>query len=513
MGTGCGIAGSRDVGFSGRGEGFSRQRDAGPSTIRISLCKVVSVVGHEDGSEMHPVVLLVDDDDAGLRGLASGLIRRTEEFELLLAHDAATARELAAEHRPHVVVLDLSLDDAKGPESGLALMSELVSVDPCCRVIVLTGHDSDQWGVRALEHGAASFLPKPGDTDHILALVRDGVGYSSLKRTCYRLQAGSESPSVVAGLSSRSKSMEPVIESIAFAARTSQPVLLVGETGTGKGVVAQIIHRTGNRARGPFIRFLPTFSSGDLVSSELFGHLKGAFTGAIENRIGLIEEANRGTLFIDEIDELPHETQVSLLNVLQEQTFRKLGSSKEQRSDFRLISATNRSLDEIHRTKRLRPDLFHRIAHLTITLPPLRDRVSDIPSLATQFITAVANRERLPVHGLHPDATEKLLRHHWPGNVRELQAVVEQGAFRAHWANRHAIAPEDLPLESSDQSVRPRAALGSFRERIQKFEEELVIEAMGRSGNNQSEAARLLQLDRTSLRRILKRAGRSADAG
>lgn len=459
-------------------------------------------------SATNPVVLLVDDDDAGLRSLASALIRRTEEFELLLAQDAASAYELASEHRPHVVVLDLSLDDSVGPESGLKLMAELVSLDPCCRVIVLTGHGGDEWGVKALEHGAASFVRKPGDTDHLLALIRDGVAYSTLRRLYYRLQAGTETPAAVAGIASRSKSMEPVLDAIAFAAHNSQPVLLVGETGTGKGVVAQIIHRAGTRGRGPFIRFLPSFSASDLVSSELFGHLRGAFTGATENRTGLIEEANRGTLFIDEVDELPHETQVLLLHVLQEQTFRKLGSTKEQRSDFRLISATNRTIEECRVTKRLRDDFFHRIAHLTIHLPPLRERLSDIPLLAPQFVNAIANRERLPVHGLHPEAFDRLMRHHWPGNVRELQAVCEGATYRAHWANRRVIHPEDLGLDVAAPPAGLRAT-GTFRERVQRFEEQLVLEALEGAEGNQSEAARILNLDRTSFRRILRRTGKA----
>ncbi len=448
-------------------------------------------------------VLFVDDDETTVRALVRSLERRAPPWESLITHTAADALSILQAQHPEVAVVDLSLDPALGPESGLALVESIVAKDPTTRVLVLTGHGSEEYGIAALKRGASSFLVKPAAVEHLLPLIQDAINYSHLLRQVNRSRSEAYEFERLTGLSTLNELMRKTLQQVAYAAATNQPVLIVGETGTGKGVLAQAIH-TASKRSGHFVRFQPSFCSGDLISSELFGHQKGAFTGAIDNRIGLIEEANRGSLFLDEVDELPLESQVMMLHVLQERAFRRLGSSKVIQSDFRLISATNRPLEESLAKHKLREDFYHRIAHLTIEVPPLRERIEDIPLLAQNFLRGLLARENLPVVNFRESALNKLQRYPFPGNVRELQAKVESAAYRAAFIGRRLIESEDLELDEK-QSKQQRLAGLSFRERIQNYELQLIRESLAKHNNNQSRAAASLGIDRTTLRRVLER--------
>ena len=356
--------------------------------------------------------------------------------------------------------------------------------------------------------GAASFLEKPADPIHLAALIKDAVKLARLKRDYFSLQSEQSLPGDLLELHSKSAAMQEALQTVAYAASTTQPVLILGETGTGKGVIAQAIHDATQKRRGAFIRFQPSFGGQDLVASELFGHKKGAFTGATEDRRGLIEEADGGTLFIDEIDALPQQTQVMLLDVLQEKVFRRIGDNHTRKSDFRLIAATNCPPALLQGKEKLRTDFYHRIAHCSIQLPPLRERLEDVAELSARFLRATTNRESIPVQGLTPDALSALARHNWPGNIRELQAAVEGGVHRAHYAGRRFVETRDLSI-SGDEEMRINGQL-AFRDRVQLYELQLVKDALEKHDNNQSKAAASLGLDRSSLRRILKRSPRNS---
>ncbi len=448
-----------------------------------------------------PRVLFVDDDEAGVRVLTHSLRRIGADFNFDIAHSAQVALSLVTQYQPEVAVVDLTIDSSVGPDSGYKLIDQLLNLDPSIRIIVLTAHIADEYGIKSLLHGAASFLTKPVDPTHLRALIEDAISYATLKKKYLEYTNESNNLEKVTGIFSKSPTMKAVKEAVAFAATNKQPLLLVGETGVGKGVIAQSIHRTGN-SNAPFIRFQPKFGGSDLISSELFGHVKGAFTGASENRKGLIEEANNGTLFLDEVDELPNETQVLLLNVLQEKVFRKLGSNKEQHSNFRLVAATNQNIEKLLETKKLRKDFYHRIAHFTIEVPPLRERVEDIPDLINNIITNITNNENISIHGITQEALSKLCAYDFPGNIRELQAIVEGAIYHANFENRRFIQPSDIRISAKSSST-PKP--GSFRERVETFEQELVREALNHSENNQTEAAKFLKLDRSTFRRILNR--------
>ena len=449
-------------------------------------------------------ILLVDDDIDATKALMRSLERRDCVYNFYTASTTLEALEHARQSCPEVAVVDLSLDPNLGPESGLYLLRELQRADPTIRTLVLTGHGSSEYGIKALQSGAASFLEKPVNPDHLLALLQDAISFSQLKRQYLSLKSTPEHLSHITGLSSHCLKMQQVIESVAYAASNKQAILVLGETGTGKGVIAQAIHNASSTDPNlPFIRYQPSYTSNDLVASELFGHVRGAFTGASEDRRGLVEDARGGTLFIDEVGEIPQETQVLLLNVLQEQVFRRLGSNKEHRSDFRLIAATNCGIEELLEKETLRLDFYHRIAHFTITIPPLRERIEDIPMLCETFVLNLTNRESLPVQGLTPDAINALCGYHWPGNIRELQAVVEGGIYRANFCNRRVVEVHDLDLKPRENKVSQSPL--SFREQIQRFEIQLIKDAMTKHGDNQSRAAESLNLDRSSLRRILQR--------
>lgn len=449
-------------------------------------------------------VLFVDDDEVLLRRITSSLARRSSVLFYHSARTTAEAVSLAEELRPEVVVVDLQIDPGQGPESGLNLIRQLFELNDCVRILVLTGNSDNEWGVRSISAGAASFLTKPVSIDHLLALIEDGVHVSRLMRAHKEAETDTHAAIAALGLRTRSETMKRVLDEVAFAAATPQPVLLCGETGVGKGVIAHAIHRGGARREGPFIRMQPSFGSHDLIASELFGHVKGAFTGANDNRTGLIKEANSGTLFLDEVDALPQQTQVALLHVLQEKEFQPVGSSKSYSSDFRLIAATNTPFARLTGESKLRMDFYHRIAHTVIHIPALRERRADISDLAREFVTKLSNEEEeSTVYGLTNEATTWLSAQPWPGNVRELLATVERGYAQAKFYGRRLVRVSDVQTPPIPKTSSPTTSLSTA---LRDYELALATSSFTKNHHNYSATARDLGIDRKRLKRILSRA-------
>ncbi len=446
-----------------------------------------------------PTILIVEDDHALSRSLVRRLKNVGALFNFVTCDHTQRALELTTQYSPEVCLVDLSIETDIGPQSGLDLISNLLKIDSTMKVVVLTGHNSSEYGMKAIHAGASSYNEKPVDPSYLLIVLQDAVKFSKLKRDFNSLSLKKE---ISLGLSlnspsSTSPAMIKVLEKAAFAASNNQPLLITGETGTGKGLLARAIHKA--YCKGSFVRFQPNYSGQDLVSSQLFGHEKGSFTGATDARVGLLEAANNGTLFIDEIDCLDTESQVILLETLQEKTFQRVGSLKELTSNFRLISATNADPEKLVSEKNLRSDFFHRIGHLKINIPALRERKEDIPSLSSHFLENLSNRENLQVHSLSAPALAKLSAHSWPGNVRELLATVESATWLASYNDRSVVEADDIDLGNTKQNT------SSFKQQVKDFELSLVKSAMERSKNNQSQAAKDLGLHRTALRRILER--------
>lgn len=445
-------------------------------------------------------ILLVDDEGEALVSLSRALKACGLTAKIHATSNPLKAVEILNQEYPQVCVVDLSLDPSEGVESGFRLIQEILDKSPTARVIVLTGHGSIEYGVRALQLGAANFLEKPADLHHLTALINDGIRQSELRRSYDQLKilkVDSVSNSFV-GLSDL---IIKVQEDIRYAASNNQSVLITGETGTGKGLSARTIHELSSRSNKPFVRYQPTFGSSDLVNSDLFGHIKGSFTGASEDRRGLLLEAQGGTLFLDEIDELPLETQVALLGVLQERKIRPLGSNKEIAVDFRLICAANQNIEKSLQTGKLRQDFYHRIAHFTINIPPLRERREDIDVLSERIAYILREREGGDVQGFEDEALKKLATHDWPGNVRELEAVVEGAIYRAQYEKRLMVSVRDIIINlpiSRDLELK-----GSFHELVHAYKLKLINEKLLETEGNQLRAAVELGLDRSTLRRLL----------
>ncbi|RIL11844.1 MAG: hypothetical protein DCC75_01560 [Proteobacteria bacterium] len=449
----------------------------------------------EDPSHL---VLLVDDDGEVLLTLSRalkghGLTARVEGLS-----SCADAIEYVKQSAPNVAVLDLSIDPKRGVESGFDLLQAIVRSCSSCRVIVLTGHHAPMHGVRALQLGAAHFLAKPPDIQHLLALIKDGLAQSELRRAYERLKS-KEAVSLSEMIAGDGKVIHDLRATLLQAGQTNQTVLLTGETGTGKGLCALALHKFGIRAAGKFVRYQPSFSSPDLVNSELFGHVKGAFTGASDARSGLIEEADGGTLFLDEIDQLPAETQVALLGVLQERKFRRLGTNTEMESNFRLICASNADIESALEQGKIRRDFYHRVAHLLVHLPSLRERREDIPLLAERVLRLVAEREQLNVFKISPEANEFLCELDWPGNVRELEAVVEGAIYKAAFRGSGVVETGDLGRHAGARSPGHE----TFQDKVRDYRLSLINQALSKHDGNQVRAAGELGLDRSSMRRLL----------
>lgn len=445
-------------------------------------------------------VLLVDDDRLALDALGHALSHDHKKIEFQFAESATRACEIAAKSAPDVAIVDLSLNPGEGVESGYRLIRKLLTIDPLTRILVLTGHATPAHGMRALSIGASHFLPKPVDLPQLNILLRDALFQTTLRRAQRAVPLDTTSE-LRRGLLGESVEAIRLREEIAFAASTSQAVYLCGETGTGKGLCAEMIHRLSTRRDQRFVRYQPHFSGADLVNSDLFGHVRGAFTGAAESRRGLIDDANHGTLFLDEIDQLPIETQVTLLGVFHDRSYRPLGSNSDAKSDFRLISASNAQIEDRVIDGRFRRDLYYRVARYQIHIPPLRARRSDIPLLARHSLDLFRHRECAPPLEISAAALEYLMSLDWPGNVRELEAAIETSAWRAMRRADREIQRSDIET----RTIQPSPVGGALHRRVRRFEEDIVRQTLSEKQGNMSDTARELGIDRGTVKRISQR--------
>jgi two-component system, NtrC family, response regulator HydG len=454
--------------------------------------------------------VLVVDDEAGIRFALRELLTDA-------GHDV---RE--AEHAPAALAAmegdpaDLIISDLNMPAmSGLALLEEIRLRHRDTIFVLLTAHGDERLAVESLRLGAYHYIPKPFDNDEVIAIVARAREMLALRRENRRLR--DELSGVIPGLIGDAPALRETVRVVRRVAPTDVTVLITGESGTGKEVIARALHDTSRRAAAAFVALNCSALPAELIESELFGHVRGAFTGADRDRDGLFAAADGGTLFLDEIGELAPAAQAKLLRALEERKITPVGTSKEVAVDVRVVAATNRSLEALVGAGEFRADLLYRIGVVQLQLPPLRERREDIPALATHFIAHFAERHGRAAAPLDEAARRMLLAYDWPGNVRELRNAMERAVVMAEDAS---IQVADLPqtVTESAAPLRPvDAALAELpyteaRSRaIDAFERSFLAAALERNGGNVSATARVLGLHRQSLQKMLRRLGLSPD--
>jgi two-component system NtrC family response regulator len=444
-------------------------------------------------------VLLVDDEPAFQR--LGGQFLRELGHEVAIAGDGDQAIAAFAASRPEVVLLDLAMPPSMDPEAGLQLIASFASVP----VIVMTGHGDHELALRATGLGAWDFLAKPIEPDMLRFVVGRALRKSRLDRELQALR--SEHSADDMGLVGRCPVMEQLRAMVRRVAPTQVPVLVLGPTGTGKELVARALHTHGRRSQGPFTTVHCGALSAELLESELFGHRKGSFTGAHRDQPGLVEVADGGSLFLDEVGEMPMAMQVKLLRFLQDGSFVPVGGRTPRHADVRIVAATHRDLEAMVREGSFREDLFYRLKGVVLRTPALAERPGDVPLLAARFLQRGA-----PGAGFAPAAMAWLAARDWPGNVRELRAVVESAAALL-LPGQAEVDVDLLRLASGEPpGVSPPASAplpegGLLDTALMELELRLIRDAMGASGGNQSEAARRLGISRVGLIKKLTRLG------
>jgi DNA-binding NtrC family response regulator len=447
-----------------------------------------------------PARVLVVDDDADF---CESLRDRVAAwgFEAAGVGSGAAALQAVREDPPALVLLDLVLPGM----SGLAVLQTLRREAPEVAVIVITAHGTIARAVEAMRAGAYDFVTKPVDPRHLEVVLGKALERQALRDQNELLasEVGERYGAVVG----ESPGMQAALAVARRAAPSGATVLLLGESGTGKEVVARAIHRWSLRAARPFVVVNGVALGGELLESELFGHEKGAFTGAHQQKRGKLEVAHGGTVFLDEIGDVRPALQAKLLRVLQDQTFERVGGTRPIRADLRFVAATNRDLAEAVRAGRFRLDLYYRLHVVTIALPPLRERASDIEPLARHFLERYRREVKRPPMGIRPDALGCLRRHGWPGNVRELENAIERAVVLAEGPD---IGVEDLPAEVRAAGTAEGAGGNGgrgYHAAVEEFKRGLIISTLRRTGGNRTQAARLLGLQRTYLARLIRDLG------
>ncbi|MFI5182298.1 MAG: sigma-54-dependent transcriptional regulator [Thermoanaerobaculia bacterium] len=448
------------------------------------------------------MTILILDDEPVIRDVLRTVLGKAG-FDAVEAGTAAEGLERMASGPVDLLLLDLMLPD----RPGLEVLTEVRARWPELPVVVITAYSSVESAISAMRQGAYHYLPKPFRNDEIVHVVRQALEKRRLVAENRELKARLDGTRGGLGeLVGRAAPMDKVFETIRQAANARSTILIVGESGTGKELVARALHRLSPRGAGPFV----TVNSGslppDLLESNLFGHVRGSFTGAVADKRGLFKVADGGTIFFDEIGTIPLETQAKLLRVLQEREFLPVGAVEPVRSDVRVVAATNADLPRFVTEGRFREDLYYRLCVITIHLPPLRERKEDIPLLVEALVARAAAENGRPVPPVTPAAIKALLDYDWPGNVRELENVLE----RALILGPGVIDVDELPDAVRRAVPRPTALPPdglSFQDAVEAYRRSLLAAALHRTGGVQKKAAELLRLKPTTLNEMLKRHG------
>jgi len=452
----------------------------------------------ESAGGVRPVVLVVDDD-AGLR--ESFRLILEDEYEVVDAPDGRRALEIVRSRQLDLVLLDIRLPEM----DGIEVLERIKALDDTVEVILVTAVKTVRTAVAAMKLGAFDYLTKPFEEAELLSLVRRALERRSLEREVTFLRSELARQHDFDQLVGQHPEMQRLYRLVAQVARTTATVLITGESGTGKELVARAIHRQGPRRDKPFVPVNPAALADTLVESELFGHERGAFTGAYQRKLGRFELAQGGTLFLDEIGALKPEVQVKLLRVIQEREIERVGGSRSIPIDVRIICATNVDLKQAVARGTFREDLYYRLNVMPIAVPPLRERREDIPLLVAHFIRRYNQQLNKRVEGLSPEALAALREYAWPGNVRELQNVIER---LVGLAEGPVIGLNDLPMDLllPDHRNRVRdAETLPLKQAIEEFQRQIVMRVLERVRWNRSEAARILGIHRNSLKTMLTR--------
>jgi DNA-binding NtrC family response regulator len=444
--------------------------------------------------------ILVVEDDAVARDLLREILS-AEGFEVDAVDDGAPAVERAASGRYDLVVSDIRMERV----GGMDVLRAFSEKAPGTPVILITAFGDVTGAMEAIGHGAYDYVSKPFNVEELRQTVARALERRRLSAEA--VAAPKTGAAQVAEIEGKSPRMLDVYKLVARVAPTTATVLVVGESGTGKELVARAIHTRSPRAGKAFVPVNCTALSESLLESELFGHARGAFTGAVSAKRGLFEMANDGTLFLDEIGDMGPKMQAQLLRVLQDGEVRPVGGTESIRVDVRLVCATNRDLEADVKTGRFREDLYFRINVVTVRMPPLRERAGDIPILVRHFLAKIARRESRSEASVSPEALEVLCRHSWPGNVRELENAIERAVAVA---KGNVVLPSDLPVEVYGGSPAQPGEIFDDRPTLSELEKRYIALILAECGGNKKKAAERLGIDRRTLYRALERAGVAA---
>jgi DNA-binding NtrC family response regulator len=450
-------------------------------------------------------VLIVDDEEV-LRDVLETVLRR-EGFDVILAASGEEALSvLDGDADVDLVILDVMLPGI----SGIDTLRAVRISNPQLPVIVITAFSSIDGAIEAMKHGAYHYIPKPFKNEEVILTVNKALEQRFLSRENERLKAELSEKYAYSNIIGKSESMRKIFDLIRLAAPSRSNILIFGESGTGKELVAKAIHHASPRARNAFV----TVNSGslppELLESSLFGHMKGAFTGAIATKRGLFEVADGGSIFLDEIGNINLETQAKLLRVIQEKEFMRLGSVDTIKVDVRIIAATNANLAKLMEESKFREDLFYRLNVITVSLPPLRRRREDIPLLTAHFLDKYAEENKRKVKEITPEAMRILMDTNWPGNVRELENTIERAVVLC---TSERIGPELLPdyLRFPVQTEQPAMIVPSdglsLKDAVSRYERTMILQSLEMANGVQKKAAELLQLKPSTLNEMMKRLG------
>lgn len=440
--------------------------------------------------------VLIIDDEVKIRELLAKIIQ-LEGFDVQTAVDAKSGLKKLQQQAFDVVLSDIKLPDA----NGLELLPEIKKMQPTAEVILLTAYGTIPDSVTAIKQGSFDYLTKGDDNNRIIPLLYKAVEKAALNNRLARLEAQVQKKYSFESIIGESKLIKDAVNAASKVAATDATVLLAGETGTGKEVFAQAIHQNSGRAKSPFIAINCAAFSKELLENELFGHKAGAFTGAVKDSKGIFEEANGGTVFLDEIGEMALDLQAKLLRVLETGSFLKVGDSKPTQVDVRIVAATNRNLKAEIEVKNFREDLYYRISTFTIELPALNERRSDIPLLTDFFIVQLSKKINRRITGVEAAYSEALQKHHWKGNIRELKNVLERSVILS---DDGVLSAATLPADFLGQALQSGSAATDTLATVEKAHIQRVLKY---TEGNKAEAAKILDIGLTTLYRKIEEYG------